>query len=58
MRSIIETVLLDIMYELPSRTDVSKCVITKDTIIKKTSPVLYDKSNKLINIEIKSEESA
>lgn len=58
LRSIIETVLLDIMYELPSRTDVSKCVITKDTIIKKTSPVLYDKSNKLINIEIKSEESA
>src|ERR687884_2141366 len=29
LRSIIETALLDVMFELPSRRDVSKCVITK-----------------------------
>ncbi len=29
LRSIIESLLLDIMYELPSRDDVQKCVITK-----------------------------
>ena len=32
LRSIIEDALLDVMFELPSRTDVSKCVITKETI--------------------------
>lgn len=58
LRSIIETVLLDIMYELPSRTDVMKCVITKDTIMKKIPPLLYDKSEELISIEMKNEESA
>jgi ATP-dependent Clp protease ATP-binding subunit ClpX len=32
LRSIIEKVMQDIMFELPSRTDVAKAVITKDTV--------------------------
>jgi ATP-dependent Clp protease ATP-binding subunit ClpX len=32
LRSIIESSMMDIMYELPSREDVLKCVVTKDTI--------------------------
>jgi ATP-dependent Clp protease ATP-binding subunit ClpX len=40
LRSIIETALLDVMFELPSRTDVSKCVITKETITKGLKPTL------------------
>src|SRR5690625_816740 len=33
LRSIIETIMLDVMFELPSREDIGKCVITKDTVI-------------------------
>ena len=40
LRSIIEEALLDVMFELPSRTDVSKCVITKETISKGQRPTL------------------
>ncbi len=40
LRSIIEHALLDVMFELPSRTDVSKCVITKETIGKNLKPTL------------------
>jgi ATP-dependent Clp protease ATP-binding subunit ClpX len=40
LRSIIETALLDVMFELPSRSDVSKCVITKETIGKGLKPTL------------------
>ena len=40
LRSIIEGALLDVMFELPSRKDVSKCVITKETISKGISPTL------------------
>ena len=40
LRSIIETALLDVMFELPSRKDVSKCVITKETISKNLKPTL------------------
>jgi ATP-dependent Clp protease ATP-binding subunit ClpX len=40
LRSIIETALLDVMFELPSRKDVSKCAITKETIDKGVKPTL------------------
>src|SRR5436853_622903 len=40
LRSIIETALLDVMFELPSRKDVSKCVITKETISRGLKPTL------------------
>src|SRR3989454_1187754 len=40
LRSIIENALLDVMFELPSRRDVSKCVITKETIEKHLKPTL------------------
>ena len=40
LRSIIEHALLDVMFELPSRTDVSKCAITKETIAKDLKPTL------------------
>jgi ATP-dependent Clp protease ATP-binding subunit ClpX len=40
LRSIIEAALLDVMFELPSRRDVSKCVITKETISKGLRPTL------------------
>jgi ATP-dependent Clp protease ATP-binding subunit ClpX len=40
LRSIIEEVLLEVQFELPSRRDVRKCVVTKDTIEKATPPTL------------------
>src|SRR3989454_1047596 len=40
LRSIIETALLDVMFELPSRRDVTKCVITKETISQGIRPTL------------------
>jgi ATP-dependent Clp protease ATP-binding subunit ClpX len=40
LRSIIEETLLEVQFELPSRRDVQKCVVTRDTIEKGTSPTL------------------
>ncbi|HEX5584904.1 ATP-dependent Clp protease ATP-binding subunit ClpX [Gaiella sp.] len=40
LRSIIEGALLDVMFELPSRRDVSKCVITREAISKGLNPTL------------------
>jgi len=55
LRSIIEGVLLNVMYELPSRDDVSKCVITEDTIVKKLLPTLYNHHGEIIHFEQKEE---
>ncbi len=40
LRSILEGVMTDIMYEIPSRDDVEKCVITKETITGDKPPTL------------------
>ncbi|MEX2115820.1 MAG: ATP-dependent Clp protease ATP-binding subunit ClpX [Bacteroidota bacterium] len=43
LRSIIEDVMLDIMFHLPGRQNVSKCIITRDTIQKTKEPIyLYE----------------
>src|SRR5699024_4742616 len=34
LRSIIEEIMRDVMFEIPSREDISKCIITKDTVVK------------------------
>jgi ATP-dependent Clp protease ATP-binding subunit ClpX len=40
LRSIIEEVLLEVQFELPSRRDVRKCVVTRETIDNGVSPTL------------------
>src|SRR5680860_1771803 len=40
LRSIIEEVLLEVQFELPSRRDVKKCVVTKETIERGVKPTL------------------
>jgi len=40
LRAILEDVMLDIMYEIPSRKDVKECIITDGVILKKEKPIL------------------
>src|SRR6186713_286268 len=40
LRSILEETLMDVQFELPSRRDVTKCVVTKETIEKQLKPTL------------------
>ncbi len=40
LRAILEETMRDIMYEIPSRTDIEKCIVTKQTILNKEPPTL------------------
>lgn len=40
LRSIIETIMLDVMFDLPSRDDIKKCIITAETVRENTAPKL------------------
>lgn len=40
LRAIIEEAMRDVMFEVPSRTDVTKCIVTKEVIAKKEEPVM------------------
>jgi ATP-dependent Clp protease ATP-binding subunit ClpX len=43
LRSILEEIMLDTMYELPSRNDIQSCLITEDVITKRQQPDLHYK---------------
>ena len=56
LRSIIEEIMRDIMYDIPSNPKIEKCTITKETVIDKKGPELVINDNKGIeNIKIKKE---
>ena len=40
LRAIVEELTLNVMYDLPSRSDVTKCVITQEVVLKKEEPLL------------------
>ena len=40
LRSIIEELLLDIMFEIPSKKGIKTCTVTRDNVINKTKPIL------------------
>ena len=44
LRAILELVMLDIMYDIPSQTNIKEITINEDVILKKSEPVIvYDK---------------
>jgi ATP-dependent Clp protease ATP-binding subunit ClpX len=48
LRSIIEDVLLDVMYEIPSRNDVRRVIVTADAIERRAKPILLSKNEQLV----------
>lgn len=46
LRTVLEEIMLDVMYNIPSESDVSKCVITAAAIEKKEGPLLVRSKSK------------
>ena len=46
LRTIIEDVLLDVMYEIPSRADVKKVIINGDVITSRNKPLLVTRTDR------------
>jgi ATP-dependent Clp protease ATP-binding subunit ClpX len=46
LRSIVEEFMLDVMYELPGKENVEKCIITKDVIDKGAEPIYFEADRK------------
>ncbi|MEK6716719.1 MAG: ATP-dependent protease ATP-binding subunit ClpX [candidate division NC10 bacterium RIFCSPLOWO2_12_FULL_66_18] len=43
LRAILEDVMLDIMYELPSQSGISECIINRDVVIERAHPIILYK---------------
>jgi len=46
LRAIVEEVMLDVMYELPSLTGVQECLVTRDVIVNRSRPELIRDTKK------------
>ncbi|MBX5475657.1 MAG: ATP-dependent Clp protease ATP-binding subunit ClpX [Clostridia bacterium] len=46
LRAIIEDIMLDVMYDVPSRNDVLKCIVTESTVLEGAEPKLVFKKRK------------
>ena len=44
LRNILENIMLDIMFDIPQRDDIEKCIITKETVRNSTPPTLLLRS--------------
>ena len=54
LRAIIEGIMRNVMFEVPSRADVTKCIVTKEVVMNKEEPILVTADRKTK----KKEESA
>jgi ATP-dependent Clp protease ATP-binding subunit ClpX len=48
LRTVLEDTLLDVMYEVPSRTDVQKCIVSAETIRLRQRPLMVTSSGQEI----------
>ena len=46
------------MYEIPSRIDVRKCVISADTVLQGKTPLLLTRSERVVEMDDQAEASA
>ena len=47
LRSIIEEIMRDIMFDIPSNKNIEKCIVTKDTIENNHEPIIIENENKV-----------
>ena len=45
LRAILEEVLLEVMYDLPSRSDIGKCVIDRSVVLERVAPTLVPRAD-------------
>ena len=58
LRSILEKIMRNVMYDVPSAEDVTSCLVTKETITEKKDPVLTVEKKKAKKVMSSSEVSA
>ncbi len=56
LRAIMEEIMLNVMFEIPERNDISKCIITREVVENKTEPEIIGRSNK--KVFLKDEEKS
>ncbi|MCL4352282.1 MAG: ATP-dependent Clp protease ATP-binding subunit ClpX [Firmicutes bacterium] len=56
LRAIIEDIMLDVMYDMPSRNDIAKCVVTREVVENHDAPLLVTTQDRAKNRNKKQKE--
>jgi ATP-dependent Clp protease ATP-binding subunit ClpX len=51
LRTVLEDTLMEVMYEVPSRPDIKKCVVSADTIRSRKRPLLLTRAGQNIDLD-------
>jgi len=51
LRTVLEDTLMEVMYEIPSRTDIKKCIVSGDTIRSRKRPLLMTRSGQSVEAD-------
>ncbi|MGB5052617.1 MAG: AAA family ATPase, partial [Caldilineaceae bacterium] len=51
LRSIVEEALLDVMYEIPGREDIARCVVDRSVFTRRRSPKLFSPQGQPVSVE-------
>jgi ATP-dependent Clp protease ATP-binding subunit ClpX len=58
LRAILEEVLLNVMYDLPSEDNVGKCIITREVVLERVNPTLVPRAKERVERPTRGERSA
>ncbi len=56
LRTVLEETLMEVMYEIPGRGDVKKCVVNADSVLNKTRPLLLTRGGQEVDIPVVDQE--
>jgi ATP-dependent Clp protease ATP-binding subunit ClpX len=56
LRTVLEETLMEVMYEIPGRGDVKKCVVNADSVLNKTRPLLLTRGGQEVDIPVVNQE--
>jgi ATP-dependent Clp protease ATP-binding subunit ClpX len=58
LRAILEQAMLEVMYELPAKSNIKKCIVTKNTILKGERPVMVMADGSEVTTKTEASEKA
>jgi ATP-dependent Clp protease ATP-binding subunit ClpX len=58
LRAILEEVLLNVMYDLPSQDDIDKCIISREVVLERVNPTLVPRAKERAQRPARGERSA
>ncbi|GMU39986.1 MAG: ATP-dependent Clp protease ATP-binding subunit ClpX [Chloroflexota bacterium] len=58
LRTVLEETLMEVMYEIPSRSDIKKCVVSAETVINRQRPLLLTAAGGAVEFEQDTARSA